>query len=108
MAAKLQSRPVIRRHVNSLVLSVFLVHQNSDNILRLSCGWFFETKNEGESAACELFYAWCKNQAAHDENLIQGIYQVVKRTVLDRMSIENILSRTAEMIEDAAQRWLAE
>jgi DEAD/DEAH box helicase domain-containing protein len=104
----LQSRPIIQRHVNSLVLSVFLAQQNPDNILRLSCGWFFESENEGESAACALFYDWCKNQVACDEGLVQGISQVVKRTVLDGMTIVNILNRTAEMIDYASQSWLAE
>lgn len=104
----LQSRPIIQRHVNSLVLSAFLACQNPDNILRLSCGWFFEAENDDESAPWYLFCDWCKNQAASEESLIRGIPQVVKRTVLDGMNIANILNRTAEMVEQASQGWLAE
>ncbi len=104
----LQSIPIIQRHINSLVLSVFLSQLNSDNILRLSCGWFFENENEGESAPWFLFYTWCKNQAVSDESLVIGIPQIVRRTIMAGLSIVNILNRTAEMIERAAHGWISE
>ena len=104
----LQSRPIVQRHVNSIVLSAFLAQQNPDNLWRLSCEWFFEKEDKGESAPWFLFYNWCKNQAASDDNLADGIYQIIKRTVLAGIPIISILNNTAEMIDYVAQGWLAE
>ena len=104
----LQSRPIVQRHINSLVLSAFLNRHTHDNILRLYCGWFFESDNEGESAPWLSFREWCRSAAASDKELTSGISRLVRRTVLDGTTVQSLLNPTLEMMEHCAKGWLSE
>jgi len=104
----LQSRPIVQRHANSLVLSAFLDHLSPEDIWKLSCGWFFESENEEKSPPWIHFREWCRGQALSDEKLVRGLSQLVRRTVLDRSPVESLIGRTADLIDRCAEGWLGE
>ena len=69
----LQSATIVQRHLNSLALSIFLYQQTPNDISKLSCGWFFESDDEEQSAPWEKFSHWCQSEAKSDSDLTVGI-----------------------------------
>ena len=102
----LQSEPIVQRHLNALALAAFLADRTPD-IRRLHTGWFFETTDEHTSAPCRRFIAWCKEMESA-ASLSDGLTALIHRTVLTGQSSAYLLGRTAEMMDQAANRWLCE
>lgn len=101
----LQSQPIVQRHIQSLVLSYFLNQQSPDDILKLSCGWFFGADLEDQSSPCNHFTHFCQNDAINNQLLHAGINHVTQRTILAGVSIQNLLHRTREMIKNIIEQW---
>ncbi|NJM12028.1 MAG: DEAD/DEAH box helicase [Synechococcaceae cyanobacterium SM1_2_3] len=102
----LQSEPIVQRHLNALALAAFLADRTPD-IRRLHTGWFFETTDEHTSAPLQRFIEWCKEMESA-ASLSNGLTALIQRTVLAGQPSSYLLSRTAEMMDQAANRWLCE
>ena len=104
----LQSVPIIQRHLNALALSVFLSHQTPNDIFKLSCGWFFESEEQGRSAPWEKFQHWCQTEAVSDPSLKSGFENLIRRSVLNGRPVEQLLNATSTSMGRAAGNWLGE
>uniref|UniRef100_UPI003F58D7B9 hypothetical protein n=1 Tax=Vibrio cholerae TaxID=666 RepID=UPI003F58D7B9 len=59
----LSSEYIVRRHVNSLLLSTFLNKVvSSENNLKLNCGTFFKAGHELTASYAEQFIDWCREE----------------------------------------------
>ena len=104
----LHSGPIVQRHLNALALSAFLSIQTFNDISKLSCGWFFESENQGQSAPWEKFRSWCMSEAVSDPELTQGFENLIMRTILKGRPVDYLLNVSASRMEKAAKSWLAE
>ncbi|MBV5329343.1 MAG: DEAD/DEAH box helicase [Chlorobium sp.] len=104
----LHSEPIIQRHINAMVLATFLAGF-TENISRLTMGWFFEPPVEGvQSTPYEKFRDWCERVAPSDLHLQQGIQTLILRSVLQGHDLKQLLTSTLEKIDGCANGWLAE
>jgi ATP-dependent helicase YprA (DUF1998 family) len=104
----LESAPIVQRHINSLVLSVFLSERTNDGLNKLTTGWFFESEIEDVSPAYERFKDWCGRDAQQQDSLMQGVSDLIRRSVLDGRQLAYLLEKTSEAIQVVAQHWLAD
>ena len=106
----LQSARIVQRHINALSLGTFLAQSAPDDVRRLTAGWFFELDraNPDNSIPVERFCYWCQDEARKDDALHQGIRQLLRRTCLEGLAIENLLSTMTMMLTRAAESWRAE
>lgn len=104
----LESAPIVQRHINSLVLSAFLSERTNDGLNKLTTGWFFESEMEGKSPAYEKFKDWCVHDAQQQDNLMRGVSDLIRSSVLDGRKSSYLLEKTSEAIQLIARYWLAD
>ena len=104
----LQSARIVQRHINALCLGAFLAQSASDDIRRLTSGWFFEAEPADSSAPAEQFSYWCQTGAGNDNTLRQGIQQLLLRTCLEGSPVEDLFATTTTMLTQVAESWRAE
>lgn len=97
----LDSRRLVQRHVNALLLGRFL---DSSNAHRLEAGWFFESEGAAQSPAAR-FRVWCRKAASGDEDVARGLRRLVARTALDGEEIDKLLQEAAAAVEKAGTEW---
>ncbi|MGR5220266.1 DEAD/DEAH box helicase [Vibrio parahaemolyticus] len=103
----LSSEYIVKRHINALLLSVFLrTHPLSDNALRLSCGNFFIPLHDSCPAHAELFASWCRTDALNE--IKAGLETLLKRTILQETAKHQLVRDAASQIEDILGRWKKE
>ncbi len=103
----LSSEYIVRRHINALLLSVFLkLHDVSESSLRLSCGNFFLSLHENSPSQAEVFVNWCRNDAL---SLVQdGIASLLYRTVFADHHLYELLVSCADQMLSINKNWLDE
>ncbi|RIH72038.1 helicase [Vibrio splendidus] len=103
----LSSEYIVRRHINALLLSVFLRMKSiSENSLRLSCGNFFMSAHENCASQAELFSNWCRLDAL--DTVEQGLETLLKRTVLQEKTKNTLLQEAAKQLESIFEGWKRE
>ncbi len=100
----LDSRRLVQRHVNALLLGRFLDNANAH---RLEAGWFFETEDTTPSPA-DRFRTWCLTAAFRDEDTARGIRRLLARTALAGEEIGKLLQETATAVEKTGMDWTKE
>lgn len=100
----LDSRRLVQRHVNALLLGRFL---DSSNAHRLEAGWFFESEGVARSPAAR-FRVWCLEAASGDEEVARGLRRLVARTALAGEEIGKLLQEAAVAVEKAGTEWTSE
>ncbi len=102
--ARLDSKKLVQRHVNALLLAEYL-HTQVDDIAHLNCAWFFESVDDGEIPAYS-FSAWCEsNDSRQHGNASSGVDKLVRGSILASQSFENLAHETARRIRHIADRW---
>ena len=101
---ELDSRRLVQRHVNALLLGRFL---DSSNAHRLEAGWFFESEGVARSPAAR-FRVWCLEAASGDEEVARGLRRLVARTALAGEEIGKLLQEAAVAVEKAGTEWTSE
>lgn len=99
----LSSERIVQRHVNALLLSIFLKEElraDKDNT-KLTLGWFYG----GDEIIADQFILFLKNRARADENIIKAIQALVKGTKLESMSRLQLLDTAADRIQILKQHW---
>jgi ATP-dependent helicase YprA (DUF1998 family) len=100
----LESRPLVQRHVNALVLGRFLKLKEFEGI-KLICGDFFAPAL-GENAPWKQFMSWLRTEAGNDDVVVSGVARIVARTNLAGRS--DLLVRSIDLFTPLVENWLAE
>ena len=96
----LGSERIVQRHVNALLLGLFLrtKTQSDGDRTKLSLQWFFH----GEESPYLQFKVWLANDhISFDEN----IRELVRGTILEGRSSQVIASETSQAISSLEERW---
>lgn len=103
----LSSEYIVRRHINALLLSVFL-RENlvSDNSLRLSCGNFFMPLHESCASQAELFEHWCVTDALN--RVSDGLETLLRRTSLQATPKRDLVQAVSLQMKALFKRWQKE
>lgn len=104
----LSSDRIVHRHVNSLLLSLFLnehLKTGEDNT-RLNLVWFY-TEN-GENCPANQFLVFLKDTVKKDEKTKEMVSDLVKGTKLEHLSLHDITERSVKDFEVIKQSWLDE
>ena len=106
----LNSERIVQRHVNSLLLAIFLRHVikiSEIEATSLTCEWFFYSEPEVGSRA-ERMVRWLESFqiGAVPFNLEAGIGQVIKGSALAGISILEIIRRSITALQKASESWL--
>ncbi|MCU8488310.1 DEAD/DEAH box helicase [Vibrio vulnificus] len=103
----LSSEYIVRRHINALLLSVFLRQKNiSDNSLRLSCGNFFLSLHEQCASQAELFINWCVTDAL--DHISDGLETLLRRTSLEATTKMSLVHESAQQMKTILCSWQKE
>ncbi|MGV6853111.1 MAG: DEAD/DEAH box helicase, partial [bacterium] len=106
----LNSRVIVQRHLNSLLLSAFLnklSKQQEQSLLSMNCQNFFYEPVNNKHPAVDLFIKQLtnyKNQGL-PERLDQGFNHVRKNTILENSSIANIVQESIRLMEMLKGQW---
>ena len=104
----LHSERIVQRHVNALALTRFFnVRQFGGEFHRLLAGRFFEGTDD-ESSVCEHFRRWLTDEAPNDPWIETGVRQLLRRSALEGIDTERLMSLVDSGIEAAATGWTAE
>ena len=100
----LDSRRLVQRHVNALLLGHFLDNANAH---RLEAGWFFESEDDAPSPAAR-FRQWCVAAASRDRSIARGLRFLVARSALAGEEVGRLLQEAANMTAKADAEWTKE
>ena len=101
----LDSKRLVQRHVNSLLLSIFLrdvIGSTNKEKTSLNLEWFF-LPSEGGQSVCDKFIAWASGNA---NTLEKTLKDVLKGTVLSTVPAWNVIDDTNQAIEKLSERWI--
>lgn len=99
----LSSARIVQRHVNSLLLALFLrMHSSNDgDRTKLTLHWFFAP----DDSPGQQFMAWL---TASPDEFDRVVKQMVRGTCLEGRSLSSITGETRLALRDLEERWLGE
>lgn len=99
----LSSARIVQRHVNSLLLALYLrKHSSNDgDRTKLTLHWFFTP----DDSPCKQFLAWME---ASPEEFREAIKQLVRGTSLEGRSLNVITDETRQALSALEDRWAGE
>ncbi|WP_081759339.1 DEAD/DEAH box helicase [Thioalkalivibrio sp. HK1] len=101
----LQSERIVRRHINALALSGFLISL-MDDLPSLTAGWFFDSPDTESSSPCEQFEKWCLSRSRNqDQAITAGLRTLIRRTCLEGIEPLRLLGATAMQVKNVRLRW---
>lgn len=104
----LNSTMIVRRHVQSYLLSKFLSERckvTGHEPTKLTCGNFFV----GDSPVANQFVAWSRSlDLERNKDIITGLLQVIMGSVFDGKDPRILLCLAADEMEVTSARWLGE
>lgn len=101
------SRPIVQRHVNALLLSEWLKVSGED-IPKLNCAWLFEEKI-AESIRVDVFEVWCQSISSESKSLVaNGVRTLVSGTILSGITLDEIISITLDTMLSISSAWQEE
>jgi|GEM_PF-2522572 len=104
----MQSRRIVQRHVNSLLLTRFLGQYTDQEAFRLNCGWFFLIPDEQRrSSPAHQFQAWCRRDALN-EGLEESMKSMVHGSSLAGVQTQQLLEEAALAAERIEAAWAEE
>lgn len=99
------SRPIVLRHVNALLLSEWL-RRFKEDVPKLNCGWLFEDVSVSDLERYQQFIIWAETLHVSDEQSINGaIRNLVRQTVLSNVSLQELVFSTLESLKRISDRW---
>jgi len=99
----LNSERLVQRHVNSLLLSIYLkeiVGNTKKEKTSLNLQWFFE---DDIQSTCERFKAWLSAQIEEQRS---NVISLVKGTALESMQVLSVINNTIKAISALEESWL--
>lgn len=99
----LSSARIVQRHVNSLLLALFLrMHSSNDgDRTKLTLHWFFAP----DDSPAQQFMAWL---TASPDEFDRAVKQLARGTCLEGRSLSSITGETRLALRDLEERWLGE
>ncbi|TMO28669.1 DEAD/DEAH box helicase [Pseudoalteromonas sp. S4492] len=106
----LNSKPLVLRHINSLVLSTFLmsIYQRDESILQMHAGTFFLEPEAAGKSVIQQFQDWCSTDALTDKRLLRGISQLRFETVFSLYDSKRLVSMVQEEMLESCDKWMKE
>ena len=106
----LNSERIVQRHINSLLLAVFLnqkLQVTETSVTSLTCKWFFDAGDRDEAPADKML-RWLDSLQIGGiaEDIDAGITSVLKGSVLASVSLSEILDRSMNALKTAHNSWL--
>jgi len=102
------SRPIVLRHVNALLLSEWL-RRFEEDVPKLNCGWFFEDISVSDLARFQQFISWLETLHLSGDEVTNGAVRVlVRKTILSNISVQELVFGTIESLQRIADRWGSE
>lgn len=103
----LRSEDLLRRHINSYLLSRWLKLIVKDaEAMKLKCGAFFiEVEHV---SVCDRFALWCNTMSkdfSKDSHTEQALLSLIKNTPFSRDDLPRIVNQTKEQIESIQKDW---
>lgn len=100
----LSSDRIVQRHLNSLLLSLFLSTQSStgSDRTKLTVKWFFDG---GEASPCQNFIEWLKSNPVGIELRVK---EILKGTGLASCSFRTIADEAIDILIPIEERWINE
>jgi len=101
----LESRNIVQRHVNALLLSYWLRKLRGD-IPKLTSGWFMEKEDDG-MAIVDKYIAWCQSIRSQTEykKLSKSVNSITNKTSLSSKTLEQLAVQSALIIESVYIKW---
>lgn len=101
----LESRVIVQRHINSLLLSRFLLLKlRGSEQTKLTCGMFFL---EESSLAADLS-AWCRSFVEGEDELTEGLLQLIKHSTCEGQNLNRLTDEAAYLMDEISIKWLKE
>ena len=98
------SRPIVQRHVNALLLSEWLKAFGED-IPKLNCGWLFEEKIKN-SIRVQVFEAWCNSISSDMKSPVYiALRTLVSGTILSDITVDETVTIALETMLKIASAW---
>jgi DEAD/DEAH box helicase domain-containing protein len=106
----LNSKPLVLRHINSLVLSTFLmsIFQKDESILKMHAGPFFLEPESGGKAVVQQFQDWCTTDALINKRLFAGISQLQFETVFSLYDCKRLVAMVQQEMTASCDKWMNE
>ncbi len=107
----LNSRKIVQRHINSLLLGFFLKQVlpiTQEQTTRLQCGWFFLSSEGLHSPAQHLLDWLAECQVNKPDQLKQGLKAVTAKTILESNNLVGLMQQAAETMSAIREKWLLE
>ena len=105
----LNSAVIVQRHVNSVLLAQFLrelLIDNSREMTKLTCGWFFEKTSEGP---CRKFIDNCSTYINNKNSKVGLVLrQLVKHTLFEGKGDEVLVRQCGVALKEVFDNWLNE
>jgi len=101
------SEYIVKRHVNALLLSVYLkIDVEEDSALKLSCANFFLSLHDACPSHAETFIEWCKNDAL--DTIGNGLKTLLFKTALYSLDELSVVKESAKQMQEILTEWLSE
>lgn len=103
----LDSKVIVQRHVNSMLLAYFLANtvDSQQERTKLTCAWFFADA----SSPVENFIAWCGNfEPKILPRLVGGLEQLVRHSVFEGCALSSLFQQSAQEIGKIQKAWQTE
>jgi DEAD/DEAH box helicase domain-containing protein len=98
---KLDSEPIVQRHVRAAVLTHFLKqHSPGDAAYRLTCVWFFSAPEDGEAVVARL-HSWLRDPAVITQ-MEPRLKRLTHETVLDGIPAATLLETSSQVFQAQA------
>jgi DEAD/DEAH box helicase domain-containing protein len=101
----LESRVIVQRHINSLLLSRFLLSKlRGSEQTKLTCGMFFLD----ESSLAADFSAWCRSFVEGEDELTEGLHQLIRHSTCEGQNLNRLTDEAAHLMDEISIKWLKE
>jgi ATP-dependent helicase YprA (DUF1998 family) len=101
----LNSRVIVQRHINALVLADFLKRSglgSGQDVSKLTCGWFFTSMDQ--SVPAQRLIDDCRRDQL-DSSLAEGLRYLVKATPYEGAEPVRLAHCVADVLEEVKIRW---
>ena len=106
-SVSLNSARIVQRHINSMMLGVFLKDYNNTtrDILKLTSGWFFNDDSKPVSKFIDqcFTYHWDKN-----EYVKSGIRQLIRHSLFEGYDVNRLILQCGNEISKVEYLWRVE
>lgn len=98
------SRPIVQRHVNALLLSEWLKVSGED-IPKLNCAWLYEEKIS-DLTRVQVFEAWCQSISSEsNSDVAKALRSLVTGTILADITLDESIDSTLQDMSKIASSW---